>query len=68
MKNVEIHPHIQNAFGTAALTHFLICINVLAFILLTKITAVQNEAALSYQRVPGLHFPAVIFAATIVHL
>ena len=33
---------------------------------LTKITATQNEVALSYHRMRGLHFLAVIFAATIV--
>ena len=36
-------------------------------ILLTKITAAQNEVALSYHRVRGLYFLAAIFAATIVH-
>ena len=34
-------------------------------ILLTKITAVQNEVALSYNRVRGLYSLAVIFAANI---
>ena len=34
-------------------------------ILLTKITVVQNEAALSYHRVRGLYFLAVVFAATV---
>ena len=32
---------------------------------LTKITAAQNEVALSYHRVRGLYFLAVVFAATI---
>ena len=40
--------------------------NIVRNILLTKITAVQTEAALSYHRVRGLYFPAIIFAATIV--
>ena len=35
-------------------------------ILLTKITAAQNEAMLSYNKVCGQDFPAVIFAATTV--
>ena len=34
-------------------------------ILLTKTTAAQNEVALSYHRVRGLYFLAVIFVATI---
>ena len=34
------------------------------FILLIKTTAVQNEVALSYHSVRGLHFLAGIFAAT----
>ena len=36
------------------------------YILLTKKTAAQNEVALSYHRVRGLYFLAVVFAATIV--
>ena len=35
-------------------------------ILLTKTTAVQNEVALSYHRVRGLCFQAVIFGETII--
>ena len=35
-------------------------------LLLTKITAAQNEVAISYHRVRGLSSQAVIFAATIV--
>ena len=35
-------------------------------ILLTKTTAVQNEDALSYHRVRGLYFQAVVIVATIV--
>ena len=34
-------------------------------ILLTKTTAAQNEDALSYHRVRGLYFQAVVFVATI---
>ena len=34
-------------------------------ILLTKITAAQNEDALSYHKVRGLYFLAAIFATTI---
>ena len=34
-------------------------------IILTKTTAAQIEVALSYHRVRGLYFMAVIFAATI---
>ena len=34
-------------------------------VLLTKITAVLNEAALSYHRVSGLYFLAVIFESNI---
>ena len=35
------------------------------FILLTKTTAVQNEAALSYRSVRGLYFLAVVFVRSI---
>ena len=34
--------------------------------LLTKITAAQNEVALSYHSVRGLYFLAAVFAATTV--
>ena len=37
-----------------------------AIILLTKTTAARNEVALSYHRVRGLYFPAVVFVPTIV--
>ena len=37
-------------------------------ILLTKITATQNEVAFSYGRVRGLYFLAVIHAATIYNI
>ena len=40
----------------------------LTTILLTKTTAAQNEIALSYHRVRGLYFLAVVFAATIVNI
>ena len=36
--------------------------------LFTKITAAENEATLTYHKVRGLYFLAVIFAATIMHL
>ena len=36
-------------------------------ILLTKTTAARNEIALSYHKVRGLYFLAVVFAATIVN-
>ena len=35
-------------------------------IVLTKTTATQNEAALSYHRVRGLHFQADVFEVTII--
>ena len=35
-------------------------------ILLTKTTAAQSEDALTYDRMRGLYFLAVVFAATIV--
>ena len=35
------------------------------FILRTKITAAQNNVALSYHRVRGLYFPVVVFPATV---
>ena len=41
---------------------------VLSFKYLTKITARQNEVALSYHRVRELYFRAVIFATTITIL
>ena len=34
-------------------------------ILLTKTTAAENEAALSYDRLPGLYFLAVVFVRSI---
>ena len=37
-------------------------------ILLIKTTAAQNEVALSYYRVRGLYFLAVVFVTTIVTL
>ena len=37
-------------------------------IYLTKITAAQNEVTLSYHRVSGLYFKAVIFVATILSI
>ena len=48
--------------GSLTLNH---CIR-LPHILLPKITAAQNEAALSYHRVRGIHFLAVIFPMTII--
>ena len=36
------------------------------YILLTKTTAVQNEDALSFHKLRGLYFLAVIFATSIV--
>ena len=42
-----------------------IIINISIF--LTKITATQNEVALSYHRVRGLYFLAVVFEATVYH-
>ena len=36
-------------------------------ILLTKTTAAQNEVALSYHRVLGLYFLAVVFVANIIY-
>ena len=38
------------------------------FILLTKTTAALNDDALSYHRVRGLYYMAVVFVATIVVL
>ena len=35
-------------------------------ILVTKTTAAQNEVALSYHRVHGVNFLAVVFTATVV--
>ena len=40
--------------------------NFLISALLTKTTATQNEDALSYHRVRGLHFMAVIFVGSII--
>ena len=37
------------------------------YILLTKTTAVQNEAALSYHRLPRLYFLAVVFVRRVVY-
>ena len=40
--------------------------NLAIFTLLTKTTAAQNEVALSYHRVRGLYFLAVVFVSSIV--
>ena len=40
-------------------------LNVTQFILLTKTAAARNEVVLSYHRVRGLYFLAVVFVATI---
>ena len=40
----------------------------LTLILLTKTTVARNAVALSYHRVRGLYFLAVVFAAIIVYL
>ena len=37
-------------------------------VLLTKITVVENEVALSYDSVRGLYFLAVVFTATIIYV
>ena len=37
-------------------------------ILLRKTTAAQNEVALSYHKVRGLYFLAVVFEATVIHM
>ena len=42
--------------------------NFKSVILLTETTAAQNEVALSYHRVRGLYFPAVVSAETTVIL
>ena len=41
-------------------------INLKLYVLLTKTTAAQNEAALSYDRVRGLYFLAVVFVRRII--
>ena len=40
-------------------------VTVVKYILLTKTAAAQNEDALSYHRVRGLYFQAVVFVVTI---
>ena len=47
---------------------FVGCVPGNASILLTKTTAVRNEAALRYHKVRGLYFLAVVLVATIVIL
>ena len=42
-----------------------ITFGIIAIILLTKTTAAQSEVALSYHKVRGLYFPAVVIAVTI---
>ena len=44
----------------------LVLLPVKYYIFLTKITVTQSETALSYHRVRGLYFLAVIFAVTII--
>ena len=39
---------------------------IICTILLTKTTAAQNEAALSYHRLRGLYFLAVVFVRSII--
>ena len=43
-----------------------VTVRFIAYIPLTKTTAAQNEVTLSYHRLRGLYFPAVISVTTIV--
>ena len=43
-------------------------ININLNILITNVTAAQNETELSYRRMRGLYFLAVIFVATIISM
>ena len=52
-----IHKHIIYRYS---------CIDYNVYIPFIKITAAQNEVTLSYHRVRGLYFLAVIFATTVV--
>ena len=55
--------------GNLQNSHFEVCLcasrNTPVDIPLTKTTATQNEDALSYYRVRGLYFLAIVFEATI---
>ena len=53
---IVIHVHVN--------AHISILLYII--ILLTKTTATQNEVALSYHRLRGVYFPAVVFVSTIV--
>ena len=46
----------------------LLCINLHAYILLTKTTAARKGVALSYHSVRGLYFLAVVFVRSIIHI
>ena len=47
------------------LSCYVVINDVIKTILLTKTTAAQNEVALSYDRVRGLYYQAIAFAAII---
>ena len=65
---VSIHSVKGTAYKYSCILHDIIFALVnckLYTILLTKTAAAQNEVALSYHKVRGLYFLAVVFAATI---
>ena len=64
----EIHKSLRNTLNRLSLCkydpyHYYPC--AVNTTLLTKTTAAQNEDVLSYHRVRGLYFQAVVFVATV---
>ena len=57
----SLHSTVKRTFCYSVFIHFIYSMS----ILLAKITAARNEVALSYRRVRGLFFLAVIFAVTL---
>ena len=56
--------HLQDKLSKRSFVREKLC-HIPNYILLTKTTAAQNEAALSYHRLRGLYFLAVVFVRRI---
>ena len=62
---VQTRTHITHTHTHIPYLH-TVMVDTIRHILLTKTTAAQNEDALSYRSVRGLHFLAVVFTASII--
>ena len=66
-----VNDKVEQNYNSNCIFHFTVHVllaTLLKQILFTKTTAAQNEVALSCQKVLGLYFLAVVFAATIILL